>query len=187
MSVLVALLWFATPLVLCLAYLWASRRLPLPLWAGVLGSLNILAIIVIALPAAESLAGGHRGDNALATLVAAVLLIAPAAGCWLAWRWLRAERARASRRALDAGVRTALPAGHESNESEIARLRRITALQERARRDGSGIRRRPPARATHPATGKSPSRAGHESGPASEAGQGTGASRRLNTSPTDSV
>jgi hypothetical protein len=132
MGIVIALAWFCIPVLLALAYLWASRRLPLPLWAGVLGPLNIVAIVVIALPALEVIAGSHRAHDLEAAIVAALLLQAPAALCWLAWKWLRAPERSAS---------DGTPLGAPPVGGEVARLRRMTALRERARRDAASTAR----------------------------------------------
>lgn len=126
MAVVTAVLWFCTPVLLALAYLWASRRLPLPLWAGVLGPLTIIAILVIAVPALEVGVGKHRGRDLEAMLVAGLLLQAPVLVCWLAWRSLRVWRWSDSRH------RTTLARPDEGRE--VARLRHMVALRERARR-----------------------------------------------------
>ena len=127
MSFVVAALWFCTPVLLALAYLWASKRLPMPLWAGVLGPLNILAIIVIAVPAVEVLTDGRRGHDLQAALVAGALLQVPALACWLGWRWFRSLRQR--------GYTSAAPRAPAEPQGEIAHLHRIRALRERARRE----------------------------------------------------
>ena len=127
MSLRAALLWFGTPLLLALAYLWGSKRLPLPLWAGVLGPLNIVAIVVIAVPGVEALSAQNRGTDAAATLVAGLVFTVPAALCWLALRWWRAERARAT--AIEG---TPLSTG--ASQGELAHLRRMQSLRAHARR-----------------------------------------------------
>jgi hypothetical protein len=122
-----ALLWFGTPLLLALAYMWGSKRLPLPLWAGVLGPLNIVAIVVIAVPGVEALTAHNRGADAAATLVAGLAFTVPAAICWLALRWWRADRARAT-----AVEGTPLTPGEP--HGELAHLRRMQSLRAHARR-----------------------------------------------------
>lgn len=127
MYLLAALLWFGTPLLLALAYLWGSKRLPLPLWAGVLGPLNIVAIVVIAVPGIEAVTAQNRGADAIAALVAGSAFTVPAALCWLALRWWRTERARA---AIEGPTLTVEAPG------EMAHLRRIQSLRAQARRAG---------------------------------------------------
>jgi hypothetical protein len=128
MYLLAALLWFGTPPLLALAYLWGSKRLPLPLWAGVLGPLNILALVVIAVPGVQALTAHHRGTNALATLVTGLTFTVPAALCWLALRWWRAERSRLTAQRQGAS----LPAAPQ--QGAIAHLRRMQSLRAQARR-----------------------------------------------------
>jgi hypothetical protein len=128
MYLLAALLWFGTPLLLALAYLWGSKRLPLALWAGVLGPLNILAIIVIAVPGVEAVSAQNRGADALAAVVAGLAFTVPAALCWLALRWWRADRAR-SRAAEDPP-----PLASGPPQGEIAHLHRMQSLRDHARR-----------------------------------------------------